>query len=118
MYKRWGTLYYDDLGYALAKLKRTYYTVCDICKKDKADMFCIVSCGRCAKASQGNTFFQDVSKILGVEYSKSHINFLIQISGICCTFSMFKCAVWAISDVKKYIAYLKPQLEEDSNTWL
>jgi hypothetical protein len=118
VYKRWGVLYYDDMGYTLAKLKRTYYTLCDTCKKNEADMFCIVSCGRCVKASQGNTFFHDVLEILGVQYSKSHINFLIQIASICNTFSMFKYAVWTISDVKKYIAYLKPKMKEDHTIWV
>jgi hypothetical protein len=117
VYKRWGALYYDDMGYALAKLKRIYYTVCDICKRNEADMFCIISCGRCVKASQGNTFFHDVLGILGVQYSKSHINFLIQVSGLCNDFPKFRCAVWTITDVKKYMPYLRDKIKMELNEW-
>ena len=118
VYKRWGALYYDDMGYALAKLKRTYYTVCDICKRNEANMFCIISCGRCVKGSQGNTFFHDVLEILGVQYSKSHINFLIQVSGLCNDFPKFRCAVWTTTDVKKYMPYLRDKMKMELNEWV
>ena len=72
-YNKTGWNYYEPFSYALAKLKRMYFIACFQCKPMNPDMFHILSCPKCVKASNGNNFFQDLKKH-NIIYADGHIN--------------------------------------------
>lgn len=113
---RRGTDYFCRLGYALAKLKMMYFKTCSICVERKSDMFTILSCERCAKASDSSVFFEVATK--ATTYKKDYINFLIRAAGLYVEFPKFKLTVWNSTDLKKYMAYLPGKMEGDKNIWM
>ena len=118
-YKRQGWEYFGGLGYALAKLKHIYFTVCFICKHDNVrstDMFAILSCKRCTKASNGNTFFEDVCK--KVTYDKGYINFLITVAALVDKFPKVMQTPYNSAELKKYMVYLPERMANDKHIWL
>ena len=113
-YKRRGWDYYFHLGCGLAKLKRMYFKMCSVCESQKPDMFQILSCKRCAKVSNGNTFFKDVQ----IDYDNGHINFLISVAGLVSRFRKLMETPYNSGDLKKYMPYLASQLEKDKMMWI
>ena len=115
-YKRQGWEHFVSLGYALATLKRLYFTVCFQCKPLNPDMFVILSCKKCVKASNGNTFFADVEK--KIDYDKGHINFLITVAGLATKFRKLMQTPYNSGELKKYMVYLPDQLKQDRHIWI
>ena len=115
-YKRLGWHHFGGLGHALASLKRLYFTVCFLCKPQNLTMHEILSCKRCVKASNGNTFFEDVSK--KVDYDKGHINFLITVAGLAAKFPKVKQTPYNSAELKKYMIYLPEQMLKDKHLWI
>jgi len=115
-YKRAGWLHYEHFGIALAKLKRMYFTACSHCKSKNPDMFEILSCLKCAKASNGNTFFKDLEQ--KIDYTPGYINYLIRIAALSAKYPKLKLTPWNFSLLSKYITYLPDQMEKDKHLWV
>ena len=119
-YKRAGMQHYFRFGFAIAKLKSLYFKVCDPCKVNNPDMFSVLSCKRCTKKSQGNTFFKDVKNVSTMgNYSNGYLNFLINVASLCCKYPKFQTTPWDVAGLKKYLSnYLPDQLEKDKHIWI
>jgi hypothetical protein len=115
-YKRRGWQYFAEFGYALAKLKHMYFKTCFLCKSQNLDMFSVLSCKRCVKASNGNTFFTDVKK--RVDHENAHINFLITVAGLTTKFPKLVHTPYNSGELKKYMTYLPDQLTKDKHIWI
>jgi hypothetical protein len=114
------TEYHAVYGYALAKLKFQYFTVCNICQSCNRDMFTVLSCKRCVKASNSNhkAFINDVKNLdLQVGYCSDYINFFISLAGLCTKFPNFKKIPWNSAKIKKFMPYWADQLELDKHVW-
>ena len=119
-YKRKGTEHYLRFGLAIAKLKRMYFKLCSICIENNPDVYSVLSCRRCTKASHGNTFFNDLKSDTNLgSYSKGYLNFLITFAGLCKEYPKFQQTKWDVKGLKKYIfSYLPIQLEKDKHIWI
>jgi len=115
-YLRRGWEYYGRFGLALAQSKYLYFDTCFQCKPLNPDIFTVLSCNKCVKASNGNKFFEDL-KLKGVTYSNSYINSLIQIARLGRTFPNVKRTPWNFEKLNKYMSYLPDQMKQDKDIW-
>lgn len=117
--KRNLTMTYARLGEAYAVLKRMYYFTCAICTQSSANTYSVLACPRCAQASVGNSFLQDLETVAELpSYSNSYINFLITFASICSKYPLLVNIPWDASQLRKYMFhYLPDQLEADRHLW-
>ena len=110
---------YARLGHAYATLKRMYFNVCTICLPTNADMYYVLSCLRCAKASRKNSFLNDLKSHIDLAtYSMSYINFLITVASLCDKYPQFLKTPWDTGELNKYIYdYLPVKLEAERPFW-
>jgi len=112
-------------GYALAKIKIQYFITCSLCQSQNVDMFTILSCMRCVKASNANhDAFMNHVKALDLKvvkskksYDISYINFFIFFAGLCTEFPNFKNIPWNSTKLKKFMSHWYDQLEIDRHIW-
>jgi hypothetical protein len=110
------TEHYYRSGFILAKLKFKYMNKCKKCES-QSDMFVIVSCKGCVKASKVDTFFQDVKQLqlekMEKTQSPDYINFFIRFSGLCAKDPSFRQITWNSTKLKKFMSPLVKQLKAD-----
>lgn len=104
-----------------SQIEENAFYVCGECKpQEHLDMFCVVSFGKCARASQGNKFFSDVKAAPNLgNYSRGYLNFLVTFAGLYQKYSKFQKTLWDVTELKKYIFnYLPKRLEQDQDIWM
>ena len=117
VYEKNGWIYYGQRGLAFGILKYKYFLLCFDCKSNNPDMFYVLACKKCAKASNGNTFFADL-KASGVDRADGYINFQIKIGGLLKKFPNLKFARFNYEKLNKFMKYLPNQLEKDKRIWI
>jgi hypothetical protein len=60
-------------------------------------------------------FFDDMAKL--INYSRTHINFLIRISKLCKLYPKFKLVCMPTDEIKDNMTDLEPQMKKDSEFW-
>ena len=118
-HKSKGMQYYCQLGTELAIYKRLNFTLCLKHGVGEEDMYKVLDCKNCIKASAAsgvNAKIKSVIKKIG--YSKSHINFLIAMSKLCKVYPKFKYNSMSLDQIKTHRSYLWARIEEDKNDWM
>lgn len=115
-HKARGTKYYCQFGDALAKYKYFFYTKCQECCADmNLAIYKAIACSRCIKTSDTKEFFSTVKNITG--YSKSHINFMINLGRLGVKYSKFMLTSLPLGDLKTHFKYILKCIEEDGVFW-
>ena len=115
-HKSKGMQYYCQLGTELAKYKRLNFTLCLKHGVGEEDMYKVLECKNCIKASGVNTKIKAVIKKIG--YSRSHINFLIAMSKLCKDYPKFKYNSISLDQIKTHRSYLWTRIEKNKHDWL
>jgi hypothetical protein len=115
-YGRVGWEFYVRFGFAFAKLKFLYFSVCFQCQPKNPCMFDILSCPKCTRVSDSTSFFKDVRR--KTKYSQSYINTLIRIAALGVKYPKVKLTPWNFRSLSKFMTFLPDQMEQDRQTWV
>ena len=109
--------YYYIMGSELAYAKFFVYCVKCNAHLNETVIYIVLSCKTCTDNNkQGiSKFFKDIEK--SVNYSKTHINFLIRISKLCKLYPKFKFNCTPLEAIKNNMKNLEPKMKEDSEFW-
>ena len=108
-YQRNGTVYYSKLGHILAVLKSKYIEKCDNCSSlPHIELYEGINCKSC---KHDKKYSSDVKQRL--DYSTSHINYLIKVSELYIKFQNFKYCKFSSDKLKNYMSCIRKKMETD-----
>jgi len=112
---------YVLLGITLRNLKYHFYVFTCSVHAPPHDTISLVNCTSCGHLKSNGEFlrhfYSGVSQRTDFQYSKSYINFLIQVGKLASDYPKFKKITASIYDLKKYIKQVTRFMEIEKDFW-
>jgi hypothetical protein len=117
IHKAAGTKYYCIIGVELAYVKFLQFANKCATFLKEVDFYNAIRCNVCIINNKKNItkYFKQVRD--NTSYSKTHINFLINLAQLCMLYPKFKCTAMSIDKIKSNMSWLQDRMPQDAEFW-